>query len=158
MDLKRKIFTEMDALKKPGAILATNTSALNIDENRRPNPSDITAPIIRDISGAKPSIMCAEEIIENCIYPMINEAAKILEENKVQRPSDVDVVWINGYGWPADKGGPMFYGDRVGALAVLARMEMLGVEDAAFSPADTLRKLAASGGKFTEIDNVGLKG
>ena len=44
---------------------------------------------------------------------------KILEENKAQRPSDIDVVWLNGYGWPADKGGPMFYGDMVGAQAVL---------------------------------------
>jgi 3-hydroxyacyl-CoA dehydrogenase len=88
---------------------------------------------------------------------MINEAVKILEENKAQRPSDVDVVWLNGYGWPADKGGPMFFGDMVGAKAVLARMEKLGAKDAAFAPAETLRKLAADGGKFTEIDTGGLK-
>ncbi len=88
---------------------------------------------------------------------MINEAVKILEENKAQRPSDIDVVWLNGYGWPADKGGPMFYGDMVGAKAVLERMESLGADDPEFAPAKTLRDLAASGGKFTRIDTGGLK-
>ena len=101
--------------------------------------------------------MSAEEIIEVCIYPMINEAVKILEENKAQRPSDVDVVWLNGYGFPPDKGGPMLYGDMVGAQAVLDVMERLGADDADFMPADTLRKLAATGGKFTDIDTGGLK-
>jgi len=127
------------------------------DENRRPVPSEITAGIIRDITGAKPSTMSADEIIEICIYPMINEAVKILEENKTQRPSDIDVVWLNGYGWPADKGGPMFYGDMVGAQAVLTRMQALGAEDADFAPAATLRTLATQGGKFTDIDTGGLK-
>ncbi|MBM1691493.1 3-hydroxyacyl-CoA dehydrogenase [Sulfitobacter geojensis] len=135
----------------------TKAGFYDYDENRRPIPSDVTAGIIKDITGAEPSTMSAEEIIEICIYPMINEAMKILEENKAQRPSDVDVVWLNGYGWPADKGGPMFYGDMVGAQAVLDRMEKLGADDPAFAPAETLRKLAASGGKFTEIDTGGLK-
>ncbi|UWR17351.1 3-hydroxyacyl-CoA dehydrogenase [Sulfitobacter sp. M368] len=135
----------------------TKAGFYDYDENRRPIPSDVTAGIIRDITGAEPSKMSADEIIEICIYPMINEAVKILEENKAQRPSDVDVVWLNGYGWPADKGGPMFYGDMVGAQAVLDRMETLGAEDAAFAPADSLRKLAAEGGKFTEIYTGGLK-
>jgi 3-hydroxyacyl-CoA dehydrogenase len=135
----------------------TKAGFYDYDENRRPIPSDVTAKIIRDITGAEPSTMGQDEIIENCICPMINEAVKILEENKAQRPSDVDVVWLNGYGWPADKGGPMFFGDMVGAKAVLARMEKLGAKDAAFAPAETLRKLASDGGKFTEIDTGGLK-
>jgi 3-hydroxyacyl-CoA dehydrogenase len=135
----------------------TKAGFYDYDENRRPVPSDVTAGIIREITGAEPSKMSADEIIEICIYPMINEAVKILEENKAQRPSDVDVVWLNGYGWPADKGGPMFYGDMVGAQAVLNRMETLGAEDAAFAPAETLRTLAAEGGKFTEVDTGGLK-
>ncbi len=135
----------------------TKAGFYDYDDARRPIPSDVTAGIIRDITGAKPSTMSADEITEICIYPMINEAVKILEENKAQRPSDVDVVWLNGYGWPPDKGGPMFYGDMVGAQAVLARMEQLGAEDPAFAPAKTLRELAATGGKFTEIDTGGLK-
>jgi 3-hydroxyacyl-CoA dehydrogenase len=135
----------------------TQAGFYDYDETRRPIPSDVTAGIIRDITGADASSLSAEEIIEICIYPMINEAVKILEENKAQRPSDIDVVWLNGYGWPADKGGPMFYGDMVGAQAVLDRMETLGAQDPAFAPAETLRKLAASGGKFTDIDTGGLK-
>ena len=135
----------------------TKAGYYDYDESRRPVPSDITAGIIKEVTGAEPTQMSAEDIIEICIYPMINEAVKILEENKAQRPSDVDVVWLNGYGWPADKGGPMFYGDMVGAQAVLDRMEKLGAEDAAFAPAETLRALAASGDKFIEIDTGGLK-
>ena len=96
-------------------------------------------------------------IVNRILMPMINEAVKILEENKAQRPSDIDVVWLNGYGWPADKGGPMFYGDMVGAQAVLDVMEKLGAEDPEFAPAELLRDLAKNGGKFTEIDTGGLK-
>ncbi|QUJ78293.1 3-hydroxyacyl-CoA dehydrogenase [Sulfitobacter albidus] len=135
----------------------TQAGFYDYDENRRPVPSDKVAEVIRDITGASASTISQEEIIEICIYPMINEGVKILEENKAQRPSDIDVVWLNGYGWPADKGGPMFYGDMVGAQVVLARMEKLGAEDADFAPAALLRKLAEDGGKFTEIDTGGLK-
>ncbi|WP_339764304.1 3-hydroxyacyl-CoA dehydrogenase NAD-binding domain-containing protein [uncultured Sulfitobacter sp.] len=135
----------------------TKAGFYDYDEARRPIPSDVVADVIKDITGAESSSMSADEIIEICIYPMINEAVKILEENKAQRPSDIDVVWLNGYGWPADKGGPMFYGDMVGAQAVLDVMERLGAADPAFAPAQLLRDLAKSGGKFTEIDTGGLK-
>ncbi|MDA0223203.1 MAG: 3-hydroxyacyl-CoA dehydrogenase NAD-binding domain-containing protein [Proteobacteria bacterium] len=135
----------------------TNAGYYDYDAARRPVPSDITASIIRDITGAAPISMPQDQIIETCIFPMINEAVKILEENKAQRPSDIDVVWLNGYGWPADKGGPMFFADMVGAKAVLAKMEALDRDDSSFAPADTLRRLAESGGKFTEIDTGGLK-
>ena len=135
----------------------TKAGFYDYDEARRPIPSDVVAGVIKDITGAESTSMTADEIIEICIYPMINEAVKILEENKAQRPSDIDVVWLNGYGWPADKGGPMFYGDMVGAQAVLDVMERLGAEDPAFSPAQLLRELVSSGGKFTEIDTGGLK-
>ena len=54
---------------------------------------------------------------------MINEGAKILEEGKAQRASDIDIVWINGYGWPVYRGGPMFYGDLIGLDKVLAKMK-----------------------------------
>ncbi|MEM5522168.1 3-hydroxyacyl-CoA dehydrogenase NAD-binding domain-containing protein [Sulfitobacter sp. AS59] len=135
----------------------TKAGFYDYDEARRPIPSDVVADVIKDITGAEASSMSADQIIEICIYPMINEAVKILEENKAQRPSDIDVVWLNGYGWPADKGGPMFYGDMVGAQAVLDVMERLGAEDPAFAPAQLLRDLAKNGGKFTEIDTGGLK-
>ena len=58
-----------------------------------------------------------EEIVERLIYPMINEGARILEEGIAARPGDIDVVWINGYGWPAWRGGPMWYADEIGPEA-----------------------------------------
>lgn len=135
----------------------TKAGYYDYDAARTPIPSEVTEGIIHRITGVETRTMPQEQIVETCIYPMINEAVKILEENKAQRPSDIDVVWLNGYGWPADKGGLMFYGDTVGAARILAKMEELGAEDPAFAPADTLRKLAASGGRFTEIDTGGLK-
>jgi 3-hydroxyacyl-CoA dehydrogenase len=93
----------------------------------------------------------ADVIIADCIHPMINEGLKILEERKAQRASDIDVVWLNGYGWPADKGGPMLYGDMVGAEAVLATLERLGKEDDRFAPSATLKRLAKDGGRFIDV-------
>ena len=91
------------------------------------------------------------EILERCIYPMINEGAKILEEGKAQRASDIDIVWINGYGWPVYRGGPMFYADTIGLRTVLAKLKefqtKLGDD---FKPAVLLEKLAAEGGTFTK--------
>jgi 3-hydroxyacyl-CoA dehydrogenase len=137
----------------------TSAGYYDYDENMQRVPSDVTAKVIEEVTGIAPGTanLSEQEIIEICIYPMINEAVKIMEENKAQRPSDVDVIWAYGYGWPADKGGPMFYGDQVGADKVLALMEKLGAEDPRFAPADMLKELAASGGKFTEINTGGLK-
>ncbi len=136
----------------------TGAGYYDYDENRRPSPSEVTAGIIREITGVAAGAEVSEpEIIEACIYPMINEAVKILEEGKAQRPSDIDIVWLNGYGWPADKGGPMFYGDMVGAPAVLARIERLAAQDDRVTPAATLKALAAGGGRFVDIDKGGLK-
>lgn len=130
----------------------TGAGYYDYDDSRKPIPSEVTAKIIHDITGVEAGAAPGQdEIIETCIYPMINEALKILEEGKAQRATDIDIVWLNGYGWPADKGGPMLYGDMVGADKVLAVMEKLGAEDDRFKPADTLRKLAKDGGRFTEV-------
>ncbi|MDA0961470.1 MAG: 3-hydroxyacyl-CoA dehydrogenase NAD-binding domain-containing protein [Proteobacteria bacterium] len=135
----------------------TGAGFYDYDEARRPMPSDVTAQVIRDITGAEPREVSAQEIREALLFPMINEAVKILEENKAQRASDIDVVWLNGYGWPPDTGGPMWYGDMVGARTVLEGMERLAQTDPACAPAATLRQLAETGGRFTEIDCGGLK-
>jgi len=63
-----------------------------------------------------------QEILERLVYPMVNEGAKILAEGIAQRASDIDVVWIYGYGWPVYRGGPMFYADTVGAAEVVAAL------------------------------------
>jgi 3-hydroxyacyl-CoA dehydrogenase len=90
------------------------------------------------------------EILERLVYPMINEGAKILAEGIAQRASDIDVVWIYGYGWPVYRGGPMFYADTVGAANVLAALEKhlpkLGPD---FVIAPLLRQVAAEGRRFT---------
>jgi 3-hydroxyacyl-CoA dehydrogenase len=83
---------------------------------------------------------------------MINEGAKILDEGKAMRASDIDIVWINGYGWPVYRGGPMFYGDTVGLDKVLAKMqEWHSQMGAAFKPSPLLEKLVAEGKKFADL-------
>lgn len=134
----------------------TGAGYYDYDENRRPQPSEVTARIIAEVVGPSARSSAGtppgeEEIISACIHPMINEGLKILEEKKAQRASDIDIVWLNGYGWPADKGGPMLYGDMIGAGAVLETMERLGALDERFAPSRTLRRLAAEGGRFTEV-------
>jgi 3-hydroxyacyl-CoA dehydrogenase len=130
----------------------TGAGYYDYDENRRPIPSDVTAKIIADITGVEAgSAPGQEDIIATCIHPMINEGLKILEEKKAQRASDIDIVWLNGYGWPSDKGGPMLYGDMVGAEALLATMERLGAEDERFAPSETLKRLAKDGGRFIDV-------
>lgn len=130
----------------------TGAGYYDYDENRRPIPSQVTARIIAEITGvAAGAAPGPDEIIATCIHPMINEGLRILEEKKAQRASDIDIVWLNGYGWPADKGGPMLYGDLVGAEAVLATMERLGAEDDRFAPSKTLKRLAKDGGRFIDV-------
>ena len=93
-----------------------------------------------------------QEILERCIYPMINEGAKILEEKIAIRPSDIDVVWVNGYNWPVYRGGPMHYADQMGLKNVVAKLEQFQKEHGdAFKPAPLLEKLAAEGKTFASI-------
>ncbi|MEL7041175.1 MAG: 3-hydroxyacyl-CoA dehydrogenase NAD-binding domain-containing protein [Pseudomonadota bacterium] len=130
----------------------TGAGYYDYDENRRPVPSDVTAKIIQEVTGVAPGgAPLEDEIVATCIYPMINEGLKILEEKMAQRASDIDIVWLNGYGWPADKGGPMLYGDMVGAEAVLETMEKLGADDERFAPSARLKRLASEGGRFTDV-------
>ena len=130
----------------------TGAGYYDYDESRRPIPSEVTAKIISEITGVSAgNAPGPDEIIADCIHPMINEGLKILEEKKAQRASDIDIVWLNGYGWPADKGGPMLYGDMVGAEAVLATMERLRAADERFAPSATLKRLARDGGRFIDV-------
>ena len=136
----------------------TGAGYYDYDENRVGSPSPITEKIIADITGQSGTTkMSQDDILARCVHPMINEAVCILEDNKAQRPSDIDVIWSFGYGWPSDSGGPMAYGDRVGADKVLATMEKLASENADIKPAKTLAKLAQTKGQFVELDLGGLK-
>ena len=132
----------------------TGAGFYDYDEARNAKPSPVVEEIIHDFAkskGIEQRKITDEEILERCIYPMINEGAKILEEGKAQRASDIDIVWINGYGWPVYRGGPMFYADTVGLEKVLAKMkEFQAKMGDDFKPAALLEKLAAEGGTFTK--------
>jgi len=124
-------------------------------ETRAAKPSPVTEQIIKDFvskSGKNPRTIPDDEILERCIYPMINEGAKILAEGKAIRPSDIDVVWVNGYGWPVYRGGPMYYGDQIGLDKVLAKMKEFEAKMGdAFKPAPLLEKLVAEGKTFADM-------
>jgi len=125
------------------------------DEQRNSKPSPVTEKIIKDFmakSGKNARSISDEEILERTIYPMINEGAKILEEKKAIRPSDIDVVWMNGYGWPVYRGGPMHYGDAIGLDKVLTKMKQWQAEMGDdFKPSALLEKLVAEGKKFRDL-------
>ena len=92
------------------------------DEKRRPSPSPVVQQVIEDFAkkqGVKRREISDQEIVERTLYTMVNEGAKILEEGIAQRASDVDVVWVYGYGWPVYRGGPMFWSDSVGLQQIV---------------------------------------
>lgn len=98
---------------------------------------------------ARRSIQPAE-IVERCLFGMINEAANILDQGVVARASDVDVVWLTGYGFPRYRGGPLFYADRIGLAPIRQRIEALRDRFGAayWTPAPALERLAAAGRGF----------
>ena len=146
----RDVLCEMDRRGQK-----TGAGYYDYDENRNAKPSPVTEKVINDFivkTGANPREVSDEEILERCIYPMINEGAKILEEGKAIRPSDIDVVWQNGYGWPVYRGGPMWYGDQVGLPKVLAKMQEFHAKMGdAFKPSALLEKLVAEGKSFKDL-------
>lgn len=116
----------------------------------RPNPR--IAPLLEEVSrekGIERHALSAEYIVERTIYALINEGAKILEEGIAQRASDIDLIYLNGYGFPAFRGGPMFYADQIGLDTVLAKVKDFHQRYGAWwKPAPLLEKLAAEGGTF----------
>ena len=109
------------------------------DEKRRPTPSPVVQQIIEDFArqqGVKRRSITDQEIVERTLYTMVNEGAKILEEKIAQRASDIDVVWVYGYGWPVYRGGPMFWADTEGLEQIvegLKRQEERMGSDFSFS-------------------------
>jgi len=94
-----------------------------------------------------------EEIVERTIYALINEGAKVLEEGIVQRASDIDLIYVNGYGFPAWRGGPMFYADTVGLPKVYQRIRQFHEQHGEFwQPAPLLKRLAEAGKTFAKPD------
>jgi len=127
------------------------------DENRNQSPSPETAALIEQLAreaGIERRAVTHEEIVERCIYALVNEGAHLLGEGVALRASDIDVVYLNGYGFPAWRGGPMCYADSVGLKTVLARIEEFQAKHGPdlWAPAPLLRQLAERGQTFTEFD------
>ena len=115
------------------------------DENRNKSPDEEVEKLIIEFSEKhqiKRREISKEEILERCLYPMINEGFKILEEGMAIRASDIDIVWINGYGWPIYEGGPMFYGQLIGYEKILKwHKEMEEKFGPDFTPSPYLEKV-----------------
>jgi 3-hydroxyacyl-CoA dehydrogenase len=103
--------------------------------------------------GRKRRVVSDDEILERMMYPMINEGARILEEKVAARPSDIDVIWLYGYGWPIYRGGPMFYADQVGLKHIADRLSFYAKEtnDPSLEPAPLLKRLADEGKTFASL-------
>lgn len=124
----------------------TKAGFYDYDDQRRPSNSPRVAAIIDDFrrqSGVTPRTISDEEIVARTLYTMVNEGALILAEGKAQRASDIDVVWIYGYGWPVYRGGPMFWAQSEGLDTVVDGLERHG-----FTVAPTLKRAAETGGRF----------
>jgi len=146
----REVLCEMDRRGQK-----TGAGYYDYDENRRAKPSPVTEKIIKDFmakKGVTPRAISEQEILERCVYPMINEGAKILDEGIAIRASDIDIVWINGYGWPVYRGGPMFYADTVGLANVVAKLKEYGPRlGPTFSMSPLLERMAAEGKRFQDM-------
>lgn len=125
------------------------------DGSRVPIPNPEVEKLIVEIAekhGVTRRSISDQEILDRCLFAMINEGAKILEEKIALRSSDVDTVWINGYGFPAHRGGPMFHADHVGLAKVLHTVEEFGRKHGkAWDPAPLLVRLANEGKTFGSL-------
>ena len=115
------------------------------DENRKKSPDPEVEELIISFAQEKQikrRSISKDEIIERCLYPMINEGFKILEEGMAIRASDIDIIWINGYGWPVYEGGPMFYGNLIGFEKILEWLKKMEEEYGNdFTPSPYLEKV-----------------
>jgi len=125
--------------------------------DRTPVPDPEVEKIIEETSkklGITRRAISDQEILERCFYPMVNEGAKILAEGMAQRSLDIDVIWVNGYGWPVYRGGPMWWADNVVGLkkihdALLKYRDASG--DPFWEPAPLLKKLVQEDKKFSSV-------
>jgi 3-hydroxyacyl-CoA dehydrogenase len=121
---------------------------------RDPIPDPLTEQLIteyRAANGITPRPISDEEIVERCIYALVNEGARILQEGIAARASDIDLVYLNGYGFPAQRGGPMLYADTVGLPNVVRALRRFAAEpgaDPSWHPAPLLLQLAEAGKTF----------
>jgi len=126
------------------------------DEGRRPSPDPAVAAIQEEVArkaGIRRREIPVDEIVQRCICALVNEGARVLEEGVALRPVDIDIVFLNGYGFPAWRGGPMFYADTIGLGNILARVGEFERQFGSdlWRPAPLLQKLATSGRTFGSL-------
>jgi 3-hydroxyacyl-CoA dehydrogenase len=126
------------------------------DADLKASPDPEVVELIRSraaAAGVPQRSFTPEEIVERCVYALVNEGARILEEGMAQRASDIDVIYLNGYGFPGWRGGPMFFADRTGLAAIHDRIVGFHREfGQRWAPAPLLARLAAEGGTFRDRD------
>ncbi|MDO9706853.1 3-hydroxyacyl-CoA dehydrogenase NAD-binding domain-containing protein [Paracraurococcus lichenis] len=134
----------------------TSKGYYDYDENRKRLPSQEVERIILDLAEkmqVRRRKIEDQEILERVLLPMVNEGARILEEGIAYRPIDIDVIFVNGFGWPAFRGGPMFFADRLGLKAVRDKLahyaEVTG--DRNLQPTALIEQLAKEGGSFATL-------
>jgi len=125
------------------------------DDQRRATPDPVVADLVRkwvEEAGVVQRQISAREITDRCLYALANEGARILEEGYALRASDIDIIYLNGYGFPAHRGGPMWYADTVGLKQVYERVcEFHKQHGENWRPAPLLKELAEQGKTFSDF-------
>jgi 3-hydroxyacyl-CoA dehydrogenase len=170
LDVGWRIRKEYRHLEKPGIRQAfagdklcemgrfgqkTGAGWYKYDENRKAIPDPEVADFIAKWAGEANiprRSMSREEIVDRCVYALVNEGARILEEGFALRSGDIDVIYVNGYGFPAHRGGPMWYADSIGLGKVYKRvLEFRERHGEIWEPAPLLKQLAEQGKKFADF-------
>jgi 3-hydroxyacyl-CoA dehydrogenase len=171
LDVGWRIRKEYRHLEKPGIRQAfagdnlcemgrygqkTGAGWYKYDENRRAIPDPEVAQLVRKwaaAAGVTQREISKEEIVDRCVFALVNEGARILEESFALRAVDIDIIYLNGYGFPAHRGGPMWYADTVGLKNVLNRVEEFHKQHGElWEPAPLLKRLAQEGMKFADFN------
>jgi 3-hydroxyacyl-CoA dehydrogenase len=172
IDLAWRVRQESKHLEKPGARMPlvleklyelhrwgqkTGSGWYRYEDGRTPIPDPAVEALIESTAkqaGITRRSITTQEIIERCLYVMINEGARILDEGFAQRAADIDTIYITGYGFPAYRGGPMWYADSVGLRQIYERVvEFERQHGEYWTPAPLLKRLAAEGSTFAAWDN-----
>jgi len=170
LDVGWRIRKEYRHLEKPGIRQAfagdrlcemgrygqkTSAGWYKYDENRRAIPDPEVAELVRkwSVEARIPQReISKEEIVDRCVYALVNEGARILEEGYALRAVDIDIIYLNGYGFPAHRGGPMWYADTMGMKQVYDRIEEFHKQHGElWEPAPLLKRLAEEGKKFADF-------
>lgn len=138
----------------------TSGGYYDYDENRNRTPSPTAEKLIAEFAGkngVQQRTVSKEEIHDRALFAMVNEGAKILEEGIALRSSDIDLIWVTGYGWPKFRGGPMYWADQVGLSQIVTRLDSFAeTHGESLRPTNLLRELAVSGRSLSDWKAQGI--